>query len=208
MECTIIEERLSEYLERSLPYADMMPVAEHLEECRRCSALLEEMRSMLVSCQAFPAFDVDPAFLDRILMRTSGRPRTRTLRERLRAFLFQPMLTPRFAAGMGLALLFVALLASMMAPRAGALAAALSPGELFRQLDRGVQHIYSEGLKMYDTKNGLQEQFTFYKNSLFNKLGIMIEQLDVPVEGQKKTTEPKPQEKTPKQKSSVMLLPA
>ncbi len=208
MECGIIEERLSEYLERSLPHEGMMQVAEHLQECPSCSVLIEEMRSMLVSCRTFPELEVDKALLDRILLRTSGRPRTRTLQERIRAYFLQPLLTPRFAAGVGLALLFTALLVDLMVPRVGILASVLSPRELFRQLDRGVQQIYSEGLRMYDTKNGLQEQFASYKNSLFNKLGIMIEQLDVPVEGKKKATEPKQPEKVPKQKSSVMLFPA
>jgi hypothetical protein len=118
------------------------------------------------------------------------------------------MLTPRFATGVGLVLLFVALVVDLLAPRASVLATVLSPRELFGQMDRGVQQIYSEGLRLYTSKNELQEQFTSYKNNLLGKLGIMIEQLDVPVEGKKKATEPKQPEKAPKQKSSVMLLPA
>jgi len=208
MECAHIEERLSEYVERSLPHQEMVEVAEHLQECPGCLNLMEEIRSILVTCQAFPSLEVDTALIDRILIRTSGKPRTRTLRERIRTYFLQPILTPRFAAGVGLVLLFLALAVDLMAPRIGGIAAVLSPSELLRQMDRGVQKIYSEGLQLYDTKNDWQARFTFYKNDVFRRLGFMIEQLDVPVETQKKPPEPKQPEKGPKQKSSVSLFPA
>ena len=207
MDCVHVEERLSEYVERSLPHPEMVQVAEHLQECPGCLNLMEEIRSILVSCQAFPSLEVDTALIDRILVRTSGKPRTRTLRERIQAYFLQPILTPRFAAGAGLVLLFLALTVDLMAPRIGGIASVLSPSEMLRQMDRGVQKIYSEGLKLYDTKNEWQARFAFYKNDVFRRLGFMIEQLDVPVETQKKPAEPKPPEKGPRQKSSVSLFP-
>jgi len=208
MECGFVEERLSEYVERSLPHETMVGMAEHLQECPLCSRLMEEMRFIFVTCKAFPTMELDTALLDRILLRTSGRPRTRSLRERLRSYFLRPVLTPRFATGVGLTLLFAALVVNLLAPRASVLATALSPRELLGRMDRGVQQIYSEGLRLYTSKNELQEQFTLYKNNLLGKLGIMIEQLDVPMEGKKKATEPKQPEKSPKQKSSVLLLRA
>ena len=83
--------------------------------------------------------------------------------------------------------------------------------EQFLQMDRGVQQIYSEGLKLYTAKNEWQTQFIALKNNMLSKLGFMIEQLDVPVEGKKKPVEQKQQEKNPGQngqKNSVWLLPA
>ncbi len=211
MKCGFVEERLSEYVERTLPHEEMMQVAEHLQECPRCLGLMEEIRSILVTCQAFPTYEVDAALFDRILLRTSGRPRTRPLGERLKAYFLQPALTPRFAVGVGLILLFLALTVDLMMPRANLVASVLSPRGLFLQMDRGVQQIYSEGLKLYNAKIEWQNQLTFYKNTMLSKLGFMIEQLDVPVEGKKKPAEQKQQEKNPGQngqKSSVWLLPA
>jgi hypothetical protein len=208
MQCGSVEERLSGYIERDLPQEEMVQVAEHLQECPRCLELMEEMRSFLVSCKAFPSFDLNAALLDRILLRTSGRPRTRSLRERLKAYFVQPVLTPRFAMSVGLALLFVALAVDLMAPRASVMASVLSPKELFLRMDRGVQQIYSEGLKLYNAQSEWQSQLSYFKNNMLGKLGFMIEQLDVPVEGKKKPTEQKPQEKNPGQKSSVWLFPA
>ncbi len=206
MECGFVEERLSEYVEHSLPQEEMVQVAEHLHGCPGCMGLMEEIRSLLVTCQAFPTYEADAALLDRILLRTSGKPRSRPLLQRLRAFFLRPILTPRFAAGVGLALLFLALAVDLMMPRMNILASALSGQGLLSQLDRGVQKIYSEGLKLYDQKNEWQAQFTFYKNNMFKRLGNVIEQLDVPVEGQKKPAEQKQPDKGPKQKSSVSLL--
>jgi len=211
MQCGLMEERLSEYIERTLPHEEMMQVAEHLQECPHCLGLMEEIRAILVTCRAFPSYEVDAAMLDRILIRTSGRPRTRPWRERYKAYYLQPALTPRFAMGVGLALLFLALSAELVMPRANLIASALSPKGLLLQMDRGVQQIYSEGLKLNNAKNELQTQFTVLKNNMINKMFFMIEQLDVPVEGKKKPDEPKQQEKNPGQKgqkSSIWLIPA
>ncbi len=208
MQCGVVEERLSEYVERTLPHEEMVRVAEHLHECPSCLRLMEEMRSILVSCKAFPSYEVTTALLDRILLRTSGRPRSRTLREQLSAYFVQPVLTPRFAMGVGLVLLFVALAVALMIPRVNVVASVLSPRGLLLQMDRGVQQIYSEGLKLYNAKNEWQNQLTYFKNNMLGKLGFMIEQLDVPVEGKKKPADQKQQEKRPGQKSSVWLFPA
>ena len=209
MECSHFEERLSEYAEQSLSAQETSQVARHLQECFDCSALLDEIRSTLAACQGFPTLEPDLALVERILLRTSGRPRTRTLRELLSEYFLRPMLTPRFALGAALTVLFGALLVNSMLPQLPAVASALSPDQLFRQMDRGVQQIYGEGLKAYDTKNEWEAQFTFFKDSLLNKLGFMMEQIDAPVEGNNKPGELRRQnEKPPNNNSSIRQLPA
>jgi hypothetical protein len=208
MKCPQFEERLSEYMERTLPASEMGEVAEHLHECASCSALLEEMRSVLLRCRSFPRYEPDIALIERVLLRTTGRPRTRTFREMLDQYFLRPFLTPRFAAGAVLTLMFIGLTVGLFRDRISSAAALLSPKELFSQMDRGVQTLYSRGLKVYDNKNEWQAQFTFMKNNMLNRLGLMIEQLDVPVEGKKKSGEPRQQqEKNPSGKSSLLLLP-
>jgi hypothetical protein len=211
MECPNVESRLSEYIERSLPAEDMARVAEHLHACSKCSSLLEDMRNILLSCRSYPAIEPEISLLERILLRTSGRPRTRSMRELIDQYFLRPMLTPRFAAGAALALLFLAFSVVLARPHMSTIASFLSPTGMFYRLDRGVQGIYAEGLKAYAKKNDWQEQFTFFKNNVFHKLGFYIEQLDVPVQtnGKQKSGEPRQQhEKAPSQKSSLLLLPA
>lgn len=208
MECRQFEDGLTDYMDRSLPTADLTAMAEHLHECRSCAGLLEDVRSVLVACRTFPDMDVDLALLERVLLRTSGRPRTRSLREIMEQLL-RPVLTPRFAVGAVLATLFLTFAFNLMIPRISVVAAALSPRELFRTVDRSVQQLYSGGLRLYDKKNEWQAEINFFKNNMFNKLGFVIEQMDVPVEGKQKPGKSgQQQEKAPSEKSSLLLLPA
>src|SRR5207247_3090938 len=88
------------------------------------------------------------------------------------------------------------------------LASTLSTREILRWAYRGVKHLYIVWLKLYYKKNEWQAEFTFFKNNVFNKLGFMIEQLDVPVEGKQDSGKPRQQqEKAPTDKSTVLLSP-
>lgn len=189
----------------------MARVAEHLHACSKCSSLLEDMRTIVLSCKSYPMLEPDVDLLERILLRTSGRPRTRTLREIIDQYFLRPMLTRRFAAGAALAVLFLGLLTVLARPHMTTIATFLSPREMIHKMDRGVQGLYAEGLRAYNKKNEWQAQFTFFKNNVFHKLGFWAEQLDVPVQtnGKQKSGEPRQrQEKAPSQKSSLLLLPA
>lgn len=209
MECQHLEEHLIEYIDRSLPAKEMAQIAEHLHDCSRCSDLFDDVRSVLDTCHSVPTLPLDLELLEKILLRTSGRPRTRTFRELASQYFLRPILTPRFAVGASLGMLFLALTIHLMVPKVSAVASVVSPKEIFRQMDRVTHQIYSEGLKLYDKKNEWQAQFTFFKNNLFNKVDYNIEQLDVPVQSKEKTGEPgQQQEKAPDKKSSVLLLPA
>lgn len=208
MECQQVEEHLIDYLDRSLPREAMARMAEHMRKCTRCPDLLEQVRSLVVTCKTLPALDPGVDLVEKILLRTSGRPRTRTFQELVAQFFLRPILTPRFAAGSALVVLFLTLTFNLMWPKVSAVASVLSPREMLWQMDRATQRIYSEGLKIYDKKNEWQAEFTFLKNNMFNRLGFMIEQLDVPVQGKEKSEEPGQPEKAPNDKSSVLLLPA
>jgi hypothetical protein len=207
MNCSQIEEWLSPYLESSLSVDETRQVEEHLKGCRQCADLLEEMRSVAALCQSYPTLELEPDFLERILLRTSGRPRTRSFRERFRKYFVRPLLTPRFAAGAVLATLFMALSLNFMMPSLSNAIARLSPPEIFRLMDIGVQRLYSEGLRVYNKKNELQEQLIFIKDDTLEKMRFFMEQIEVPVEGRKETEEPiREKNKTIKEQRSHMLL--
>lgn len=202
MECSKIEQWLSEYLESSLPAEETEHVTNHLKTCPACSTLLAEMRSVLSMCDSYPVLGMDPDFVERILLRTSGRPRTRPFRERLTQYFVRPLFTPRFAVGASLATLFLA----FMIPRLPGVVSTVSPQELLRLLDRGVSQLYGEGLKAYEAKNEWQEQFNRLKNNTWNGLRSIMEQMDGPVEGRKKQNDGEPRkENAPKEKSSGVL---
>lgn len=206
MDCPKVEERLSEYMESSLSPESMAQVAEHLKACPQCSALLREMESITLLCRRLPDLEMDPDLVDRILIRTLGRPRRRSLFERLKQSIFPPLFTPRFAVGAGLATLFLALVINLMGPQVPAALSALSPSSVFGFLDRGVQRLYSSGIKAYDKTNQWQAELSSFKKSTLNRMRFMIEWIEVPMEGRKKSEKPEQRkEQAPEEKRSGLI---
>jgi hypothetical protein len=210
MECSRIEQWLSEYLESSLPAEEMENIAAHLETCSNCAALFSEMRSVLSMCRSYPVLEFDPDFMDKILLRTSGHPRTLSFGERLNQHFLRPLLTPRFAVGASLATLFLVLMTNLIVPRFSGTAAALSPSELLRYMDQGVQHLYGQVLKANDLKDSWSAEISRFGTNTWNSMRSIMEIMDAPVEGQKKPRDGDSQgdpqkEKPPKEKSSGLM---
>ncbi len=206
MDCSRIEQWLSEYLESSLPAEETELVEKHLKTCAGCSALLAEVRSILSICDKYPTLDMDPDFIEKILLRTSGRPRTRSFRERFDQYFLRPLLTPRFAVGATLAALFLGLVTNLMIPRLSGAVSSFSPQNLVSFMDQGVHHLYGQVLKAYDLKDNWESQLSRLKNNTWNGMRSIIDQMDAPVEGRKKSQEGEPQKETaPKERSSGLM---
>ncbi|MBN1571060.1 MAG: zf-HC2 domain-containing protein [Acidobacteria bacterium] len=207
MDCLQVELTLSDYLEANLPDDQRDQIAKHLETCPSCSALFREMQFIISQCQSYPTLNVDPGFIERILLHTSGHPRTRTFRESFSQYVIRPLLTPRLAVGTSLAALFLILMFDVMMPKLSVTISSLSPAGLFQLMDRGVQQLYGEGLKIHERKNAWQAELNRLKNNAFNELRFMMEQVDVPVEGRRKLEESQPpKENAPKNQSSSLPL--
>jgi hypothetical protein len=207
MDCSKVELWLSDYMEASLPADEADEVAKHLDSCQNCSALLHEMQSILSLCHNYPSLEMDPQSVERILLRTSGRPRSRSFRELLHQYIVRPLLTPKLAVGATLAALFLVLMLDLMLPKLSVTISSLSPIEIVRLMDRGAQQLYGEGLRAYNKKNEWQAQFNRFKSNTFNNLRSIMEQIEVPVEGHKKSDEPAPRkDSAPKEKSSSLFL--
>ncbi len=209
MDCSKVEQLLSEYLESSLLAEENEHISKHLETCTACSVLLAEMKSALALCRTYPSLDMDPDFVEKILLRTSGRPRTRSFRERFNEYFLHPLLTPRFAVGASLAALFVILMANLTIPRVSGAVASLSPQELLRFMDHGVRQMYGEVLKAVAVKDEWQDQFGRFGRNTWNNMRSIMDQMDTaPVEGRKKQDEEREQQKQKdlKEKSSGLSL--
>ena len=180
MNCSSVEQRLSEYCESELPAGERNEIRAHLNHCENCTALLNEMRSLISACCDYPALEMDADLLEKILLRTSGRPRTLSLREQLQ-FLLRSLLAPRFAAGAGLAVLFLTLSLNFMLPRTSGGVSSLSALDLLSWMDRGAQFMYGEGLKAFDKKDAWMAEFQFLKQSATQKVRFMMEQFNIPM---------------------------
>lgn len=206
MDCSKAEQWLSDYMEASLPAEEADKVSKHLESCQSCSALLNEMQSIASLCRDYPSLEVDPQFIERILLRTSGRPRTRSFRELFHQYIVEPLLTPKLAIGATLATLFLIFMFDLMLPKLSVTISSLSPAGIVRLMDRGAQQLYGEGLRAYNKKNEWQAEFNRYKNNALNSLRSIRDQIEVPVEGHKKSEESAPRkDNAPKQKASGLF---
>jgi len=206
MLCAKAEEWLSEYMEFSLTPDQMAEIADHLKSCPNCSALLSQMRAAIDTCGDFPELELSPELMERILLRTSGRPRSRSFGEIVRDSILQPLLTPRLAVGAVVASLFLIVSANLIAPRLSVALSALSPSRFLTLMDRGVQQLYGQGLKAYNAKTQWQDELSYFKKALVDRFRYVIEQIDAPIEGSKKPAEPQPQKRKVPGESNTGLM--
>lgn len=206
MDCSKVELWLSDYMEASLPAEEAGEISQHLEGCQNCSVLLQEIQNVFSLCHDFPTLELNTQSIENILLRTSGRPRTRPFNELFRQYFIQPLLTPKLAIGATLAVLSLVLLLDLMLPKLSTTLSSLSPTGIVQLMDRGGQQLYGKGLRAYNKKNEWQAQFNRYKNNALNNLRSVMERMEVPVEGHKKTQEPAPRkDNAPKEKSSNLF---
>mgnify|MGYP001766955604 CR=1 FL=1 len=191
MDCTQAEERLSEYLESSLPEGEEVLLEEHLHGCAACAALLGEMRSVVAACRRYPVLEPDPALLERVLIATSGRPRRRSPGEWVRA-LCRPLLVPRLAVGSGLAALCLALALNLWMPRLADSWSSVSALGVLGVLDRGVQSVYSQSLRVNDRAGEWVAQFRFFRDNTFHRIRFFRERLDTPAQSSREPARREP----------------
>jgi len=191
MDCTHAEERMSAYLESALPPGEARLLEEHLAGCGACAALPGRMRAVIDACGRFPVLEPDPALLDRILLATSGRPRSRSFSEWVRT-LWRPLLTPRLAVGSGLALLCLALALQLWMPRLAGSWSSVSALGVLGVFDRGVQSVYSRSLRVNDRAGAWLAEFRFFRDNAFNRIRFLKERLDAPAQssGEQRSGEP------------------
>ncbi len=205
MNCFEAEKHLSAYMESDLPALEMKQVGQHLAQCEKCAALLGALHLTVDLCRTYPEPEMNPRLLDSILIRTAGSVAPVSFYERLKRFVVQPILTPRFAVGAGLTALFFVLMVNLMLPRMSMALSTVSPERVYALMDHSVQHLYGQGLRAYDKKNEWQAQLSYIKNRMINKLQYMMERFDIPEEGGAKPVPPERQETDPLQKKSSSL---
>jgi len=94
MACEHFTDRLSEYLEKTLPAEELRQVDAHIRECPECRELLDLMREAEAALSGLPELEVPTTLLKR-LHNIPGRKR----RPRLNLdFLIKPSLQPALAA--------------------------------------------------------------------------------------------------------------
>jgi predicted anti-sigma-YlaC factor YlaD len=94
MECKLIENLLSSYLEDELTAKDRLAVEEHLNSCADCSVLLDLLRETQESLADFPQAEMSEGLLERLYEIPHRKRKFRFSLD----FLVRPALQPYMAA--------------------------------------------------------------------------------------------------------------
>jgi hypothetical protein len=164
--CTLSEERLSDYLEGQLSATESAAFAAHREHCQRCAELVEQVRDLLSDMHALEPAEVPAGLQARILDATLG-PR-RAKKEGWRGwFAWTPMIwRPRFAIGLAT----VAVCAVVVIQAGGVLPtkmhkANVNPADIVRSINRQAHLSYAQGVRfvnnlrvVYEIESRLESQ--------------------------------------------------
>jgi anti-sigma factor RsiW len=94
LNCANCEERLSDYIEKSLSEAERADVELHLKSCQSCNELVSGMTHVIAAGRDFPIYSPPEWLASRIVANTP--PARRTLRDRLDT-MWQSLGEPRTA---------------------------------------------------------------------------------------------------------------
>ena len=157
MNCTLCEERLSDYLDNTLASSERQTLEMHLRGCGPCAELLSGMRDVVAWGASFPAYQPPPWLATRIIANTPHVVRETWL-DTLAA-VGRWFIEPRTAIGLLTAVLMIGWIGSR-AP-----VSAAEWGALVRNPSAIYYQVYDEAIR------------TFYRTPLVTEIRAQLERL-------------------------------
>lgn len=167
MNCSRFETLLTDYVERTLDPPVHEAVQLHLEGCRSCRQLHGEVLRLREQLESFPVARPPRELVDRILDRTSGRPRQRSWWRDLILPTVRPFLTQRYAFATLMLFVFLSLMVNLAGPPAGAV---LSPSKLAESADRFSGHVSKTWAEFRDYQSRVFQELWLFKEDLYGRL--------------------------------------
>ena len=167
MNCSRFETLLSDYADGRLDARVQAAAEKHLEECSDCSTLLTEVQKLREELQNFPKVQVSEELIDRILVRTSGRPEAYSFWKDLVVPTFQPFLTQRYAFATIMMFVFISFSVNMMGP---GFSVSSYSSSLVAKADQVTDEIYRKWREFNDLKRQVSEEISFLKEDLIGRL--------------------------------------
>jgi hypothetical protein len=100
MNCRSAEDLFSPFLEEELSQAERRELESHLDDCRRCSTVIEELRATVALMGSLPSYETSPHFEEDVMDRIrSGEALRPTIIEWLSQWLAPARLRPVFLTG-------------------------------------------------------------------------------------------------------------
>ncbi len=167
MNCSRSETLLTDYMERTLEEPVQEAVRKHLEGCSACQALYGEVMLLREQLQAFPEVNPPSGLVDRILVKTSGRPESRSFWRDLILPTLRPFMTQRYAFATIMLFVFLSLMVNLVGPPAGAV---LSPSRLAESADRFTGQLAKSWAEVQDYQSRAVKEVLLLKEDLWGRL--------------------------------------
>jgi hypothetical protein len=163
MNCTQCEERMSDYLERTISASDRDGMETHFRSCTACSELLAGMDEVVVWAKSFPTFEPPGWLATRILANTPRIARESWLDTF--AFMWRWLIEPRTAISVFTATLVLGWLGSLAGISPDWTTIVRDPAAIYYGAQGVVNRAYDEAIRAY------------YRSPLVTQIQTRIEQL-------------------------------
>jgi anti-sigma factor RsiW len=155
MTCPEVEILLCDYLEGTLPHRQGIELEEHLAVCSACAELARDVEAATAFLDAVPAAEPPAELLTRILHQAPRGAQTSEERRpwwrRLFGGWVEGVLQPRYAMGMAMTVLSLAMLARFAHIEPRPLRASdLDPARVWQSIDDHSHRVWDRTMKYYD----------------------------------------------------------
>jgi anti-sigma factor RsiW len=155
MNCADVDILLAEYIEGSLSAEQRSAVETHLSGCRACAALAEDSAAAFSFLERIPMVEAPPVLVNKLLFEVAnGASRSAMKPSLIRRILgawSEPILQPRFAMGMAMTMLSIAMLFRVAGIQERPLTSAdLDPVKVWNAAETRVSRWWSRGLQYYE----------------------------------------------------------
>ena len=155
MTCPEVEILLCDYLEGTLPHPQGIALEEHMAGCSACAELVADVEAATAFLERVPAVDPPAELLTRIVHqapRGAQRSEERlSLWRRLFGGWVENVLQPRYAMGMAMTVLSLAMLARFAHIEPRPLRASdLDPARVWQSIDDHTHRVWDRAMKYYD----------------------------------------------------------
>jgi Putative zinc-finger len=142
--CTLTEERLSDYLDATLLPEEASVFSAHAAGCAHCTRLVAQVGGLVSRMQHLAPVEAPPALIEKILDSTLG-PRAQKRAEKGWFGWVRVIWQPRFAMGLATAAASVVIVLHAAGTQAGK--SSLNPLNLIRSANRQIHLTYAHGAK-------------------------------------------------------------
>jgi anti-sigma factor RsiW len=151
MNCAELELLICDYVDGTLAPAERAAVERHLAECAACAEMARDSAEAVGFMQKAAEVEAPPELVTRILFDapwTKGKAKSQP-RQWLSALL-SPILQPRYAMGMAMTVLSLAMLARFVTPVRQLHPSDLQPSKVWSGLEDRATRVWTRSMKYYD----------------------------------------------------------